>query len=54
MEREEKALIQARPKLTYETFRGDAGTWGTFQRNQREIFKMFEKEGEGQQIYQLS
>ena len=30
------------------------GTWGTFQRNQRKIFKMFEKEGEGQQIYQLS
>ena len=37
LEREEKVLIQARPKLTYETFRGDAGTWDTFQRNQKEI-----------------
>ena len=54
LEREEKALIQARPKLTCEIFPGDAGTWGTFQRNQKEIYKMFEKEGEGQQIFQLS
>ena len=41
IESEEKALIQARPKLTYKIFCGDAGTWGTFQRNKKEIYKMF-------------
>ena len=54
IEREEKALMQARPKLTYKPFKGDAGTLVTFQRNQKEIYKAFEKEGEGQQIFQLS
>ena len=56
---EENALIQARPKLSYETFQGDVGTWATFQQNQQEIYKMFTNKaavdgGEGQQIYQLS
>ena len=54
LKEEEKALMQARPKLTYETFTRAAGTFNTFQRNQKEIYKAFEKEGEGQQIYQLS
>ena len=43
LKEEEKALMQARPKLTYKTFKGDAGTFGTFQRNQKEIYKAFEK-----------
>ena len=33
IDKEEKALIQARPKLSYETFQGDIGTWPTFQLN---------------------
>ena len=39
-------------------FRGDIGTWLTFQKNQQEIYKMFANKaavdgGEGQQIFQL-
>ena len=59
LDKEERQLIQARPKLSYEVFRGDIGTWPTFQQNQQEIYKMFANMaavdgGEGQQIYQLS
>ena len=59
LDKEERALIQARPKLSYEVFRGDIGTWATFQQNQQEIYKMFANKsaidgGEGQQIFQLS
>ena len=58
LDKEERALIQARPKLSYETFKGDIGTWPSFQQNQQEIYKMFANKtavdgGEGQQIYQL-
>ena len=59
IDKEKKALIQARPKLSYETFQGDVGTWPAFQQNQQEIYKMSANKaavdgGEGQQIYQLS
>ena len=59
LDKEEKALIEAWPKLSYEMFRGDSRTWPTFQENQQEIYKMFANKaavdgGEGQQIYQVS
>ena len=37
IDKEERALIQARPRLSYEVFKGDIGTWPTFQQNQQEI-----------------
>ena len=48
LDKEERALIQARPKLSYEMFRGDIGTWLTFQKNQQEIYKMFANKAAGQ------
>ena len=47
-------MIQARPKLAYEIFWGTIGTWPTFQKNHCKIYKMFAKDGQGEQIFQLS
>ena len=49
----EKDLIQAWPKLAYEIFSGQVGSWPVFQRNKHEIYKLFSENGEGQQINQL-
>ena len=58
-EREARANVSARPRLSYETFSGDISQYPTFQANQRELFKMFEDKtakdgGAAQQLYQLS
>ena len=58
-EREARAIVSARPNLSYETFSGDIFQFPTFQHNQKELFKMFEdkKALDGvaaQQLYQLS
>ena len=54
LKEKEKALIQARPRLACNIFGCKIGTWPTFQKNQRETYKMFAKDGEEQQIFQLS
>ena len=41
-EKEARANISARPRLSYETFSGDISQYPTFQENQRELFKMFQ------------
>ena len=56
-EREARANVSARPRLSYETFSGDILQYPTFQANQRELFKMFEDKiakdgGAAQQLYQ--
>ena len=58
-EREARANVSARPRLSYETFSGDIDQYPTFQANQRELFKMLEDKGapDGgavQQLFQLS
>ena len=58
-EREARANVSARPRLSYETFLGDIAQYPTFQANQRELFKMFEDKGApdggaAQQLFQLS
>ena len=58
-EKETKANVSARPRLSYETFYGDINQFPTFQANQRELFRQFQDKsaldgGATQQLYQLS
>ena len=58
-EREARANVSARPRMSYETFSGDISQYLTFQANQRELFRMFQDKGApdggaAQQLFQLS
>ena len=58
-ERETRANVSARPRLSYKTFSGDISQYRTFQANQRKLFLMFQDKaapdgGAAQQLFQLS
>ena len=58
-EKEAKALVSARPKLTFENFTGDVSQYPTFLANQEQLYEMFYDEnapdkGASQQLFQLS
>ena len=40
-EKEARANVSARLRLSYETFAGDIDQFPTFQQNQKELYKMF-------------
>ena len=55
-EKENKAIMSARPKLAFETFNGDASQYPMFLANQEQVFEMFYNpnepdKGASQQIF---
>ena len=58
-EKETRANVSARPRISYEIFAGDIGKFPTFSQNQQELYKMFANPkaadgGGAQQLFQLS